>query len=118
MNRIKPIIFKAGARYLPRELNAKDISEKRVALGIKMSGTVTQKPPAFEFDVLQRLNLNPLKEYKNVAMLSHFLNPIGDIESRLVTGLSKSNQKRMSKAVRRARSMGYLPTTHRLINIE
>lgn len=53
--------------------------------------------------------LNILNEPYNPDLLSNFLTPLGRIKKRALTGLSKSNQKKVSKAIRRARCMGFLP---------
>ena len=88
------ILFKPKQEYVPRDLNSKN--SDRI-----LSRKVMQKS-----DVLNELNIDPLKEYKNVRMLSHFVTEIGFIKPRIDTGLSTKNQKRVAKAIRRARSMG------------
>ncbi|KAI8443666.1 hypothetical protein BY996DRAFT_6435726 [Phakopsora pachyrhizi] len=53
--------------------------------------------------------LNVLKEPYNPDLLSSFLTPLGRIKKRVYTGLSKVNQRKVAKAIRRARCMGFLP---------
>lgn len=53
--------------------------------------------------------LNISKEPHNPELLSSFLTPLGRIKTRTQTGLSKSSQKKISAAIRRARCMGFLP---------
>jgi ribosomal protein S18 len=53
--------------------------------------------------------INPLNEYLNPALLSHFVTNMGKIMGRAHTQLTWKNQRRLGKAVRRARSMGLMP---------
>lgn len=48
-------------------------------------------------------------DYKDIDSLSKFINPHGRILSRKRTGLTAKNQRKLSKAVKRARIMGLLP---------
>lgn len=48
-------------------------------------------------------------DYKDVAMLSRFLSERGKILSRRLTGLSAFNQRKLSKAIKRAQNLGLLP---------
>ena len=57
-------------------------------------------------DVLNKLGIDPLKEYKNVDMLAHFVNTMGFIKPRKQTGLTVENQRKVAKAIRRARAIG------------
>jgi small subunit ribosomal protein S18 len=50
-------------------------------------------------------------DYKDVATLSRFLSERGKILSRRLTGLSAYNQRKVSKAIKRAQNMGLLPFT-------
>ena len=65
-------------------------------------------------DAVNMLGINLRKEYKNTNMLSSFLDPMGQILSRKATGLSKINQKLVAKAIKRSRSMGFMPYTYRI----
>ena len=48
-------------------------------------------------------------DYKDVAMLSRYLSERGKILSRRLTGLSAFNQRKLSKAIKRAQNLGLLP---------
>ena len=48
-------------------------------------------------------------DYKNVALLQRFITERGKIRSRRVTGLSRRDQSKMARAVKRAREVGLLP---------
>lgn len=58
---------------------------------------------------IQRGDLDPLKEPLNVRLQSKFVTNIGKIMNRAQTQLTWRNQRRMGKAVRRARAMGVIP---------
>ncbi|KAF8341309.1 uncharacterized protein EI90DRAFT_1719932 [Cantharellus anzutake] len=69
-------------------------------------------------DPFLHLDIDPLKEAMNDALLSRFLTTMGKIKRRNETGLSRKSQRRIGKAVRRARSMGILPMMSRPITSE
>jgi small subunit ribosomal protein S18 len=48
-------------------------------------------------------------DYKNVALLQRFITERGKIRSRRVTGLSRRDQSKVARAVKRARELGLLP---------
>lgn len=64
-------------------------------------------------DVLDDLGVDPLKEYKNFAMMSEFVTEMGRIRHSRDTGLRAVNQRRMAKAVRRAIGIGIMPSVHK-----
>ncbi|CAG8552310.1 9161_t:CDS:2 [Paraglomus brasilianum] len=64
-------------------------------------------------DVFDVLSLDPLKEYKNFTILSAFVSDMGKILPRSRTGLTMKNQRKVALAIRRARSLGLVPSTHR-----
>ncbi len=48
-------------------------------------------------------------DYKDVAVLSKFINPFGRILSRRRTGLTAKNQRKLASAIKRARFMALMP---------
>jgi len=48
-------------------------------------------------------------DYKNVPLLQRFITERGKIRSRRVTGLSRRDQSKMARAVKRSRELGLLP---------
>lgn len=52
---------------------------------------------------------NRTVDYKDVAILSRFLSERGRILSRRLTGLTAYNQRKVSKAIKRAQNMGLMP---------
>ncbi len=48
-------------------------------------------------------------DYKDVKTLQRFVNQYGQIEVRKRTGLTEMQQRRLSKAIKRARHIALLP---------
>ncbi len=48
-------------------------------------------------------------DYKDVELLSRFINPDGKIAPRSATGTSAKYQRQLAKAIKNARFMGLLP---------
>ncbi len=63
---------------------------------------------ARRFSKLPREELDKI-DYKNVPLLQRFVTERGKIRSRRVTGLSRRDQTRMARAVKRSRELGLLP---------
>ncbi|KAF9400865.1 hypothetical protein BGX21_003345 [Mortierella sp. AD011] len=95
--------YRKGDTYSPSDLN----DTKPIAYA----------PPAKPVDELKILKLNPLVEYKNATLLSHYITPLGRLMSREQTGLSAKNQRRVTKAVRRARALCIISPTAKLQKI-
>jgi len=76
-----------------------------------------QLPPIQRMQLFKRRRkIDPFMEdptktidYKDVAMLSRFLSERGKILSRRLTGLSAYNQRKLSKAIKRAQNLGLMP---------
>jgi len=69
---------------------------------------LAQKRKKGKQDPFALLGINPLHEYKNTRLFLPFLSEMGRIKSRFDTGLSAKNQRRVTKAIKRARAMGLL----------
>ncbi|KAJ3110865.1 hypothetical protein HK100_002880 [Physocladia obscura] len=95
-------LFKPYQTYEPAELN-----QKTAEFRFK----VQEKEP--KIDIFAALNVNPLDLYKNVKLLSHFVTDMGHIKPRTQTGLGIVNQKRISKAIKRAQAIGKGPKGER-----
>ncbi|KAJ7987105.1 hypothetical protein DPEC_G00335300 [Dallia pectoralis] len=53
-------------------------------------------------------------DFKNVQLLSQFISPqTGRIYGRHITGLCAKKQREISKAVKKAHSMGFMSVTHK-----
>ncbi|ELR08297.1 hypothetical protein VC83_08359 [Pseudogymnoascus destructans] len=92
--------WKTGDVYAPHDLSEVEMKKW------KQRG----KPAVDVFDVLE---LDPLVEYRNFAMLSEYMTPMGRIMHSNDTGLRSRNQRKIAKAIRRAVGMGFMPSVHR-----
>jgi len=64
-------------------------------------------------DIFDLLGSNPLKHYKNFALLSQFVTETGRIKSAKDTGLRPVNQRKLAKAIRRAVGLGLMPSVYK-----
>ncbi|WBW75369.1 mitochondrial ribosomal protein subunit S18 [Schizosaccharomyces osmophilus] len=69
-------------------------------------------------DCFKAANRSPLEFWKNPVVLSNFITELGRIKPRADTGLSAKNQRLVSRAIRRARAVGVLPTKHKSVYAE
>ncbi|TFK55895.1 hypothetical protein OE88DRAFT_1731530 [Heliocybe sulcata] len=60
-------------------------------------------------DPFYQLSIDPLDECCNATLLSNFVTDMGKIKSRAVTGLTWRSQRRLTKAIKRAKMMGVMP---------
>lgn len=60
-----------------------------------------------------KLEGDPLKLWKNTDILAEFVNSNGMIIQGSVSGLPPKTQKKLSKAIRRARAAGLMPYFHK-----
>ncbi|XP_014865739.1 PREDICTED: 28S ribosomal protein S18c, mitochondrial isoform X1 [Poecilia mexicana] len=57
---------------------------------------------------------NVTVDFKNIQLLSQFVSPhTGRIYGRHITGLCGKKQKEISKAIKKAHSLGFMPVTHK-----
>ncbi|KAG2181679.1 hypothetical protein INT44_008494 [Umbelopsis vinacea] len=68
-------------------------------------------------DPFDALGLDPLKEYKNFNLLSNFVSDIGKILPRTQTGITAKNQRKLAKAIKRARAMGLMSSTGKVSSV-
>ncbi|XP_038132518.1 28S ribosomal protein S18c, mitochondrial isoform X1 [Cyprinodon tularosa] len=53
-------------------------------------------------------------DFKNIQLLSQFISPhTGRIYGRHITGLCGQKQREVSKAIKKAHSLGFMPVTHK-----
>ncbi|EPY49855.1 ribosomal protein subunit S18 [Schizosaccharomyces cryophilus OY26] len=69
-------------------------------------------------DCFKAANKSPIEFWKNPVVLSSFITDLGRIKPRADTGLSAKNQRLVSRAIRRARAVGVLPTKHKSVYAE
>lgn len=60
-------------------------------------------------DVFHQLGIDPLDQCMNPQLLSHFVSDMGKIYGRHITKLTTRSQRRLGKAIRRAKMMGVIP---------
>ena len=73
----------------------------------RLLGPSTAEAP--RTDILQALDVDPLKETMNAQLLEPFITPVGGVQPRKTTGLSRKSQAKVGKAIRRAQAMGLMP---------
>lgn len=64
-------------------------------------------------DPFKKAGIDPLDVYTMPEILSKFLSSTGQILPREITGCNAKNQKRLSNAIKRARTCGLLSTVHK-----
>lgn len=60
-------------------------------------------------DVFHQFGIDPLGQALNPALLAGFMSEMGKIYGRNMTGLTSKSQRRVGKAIRRAKMMGVIP---------
>ncbi|KAG6854866.1 hypothetical protein C0991_012056 [Blastosporella zonata] len=68
-------------------------------------------PPSISryYDVFHQFDLDPVDLAMNRDVLSQFVSEMGKTYGRNITGLTTTSQRRMGKAIRRAKMMGIIP---------
>lgn len=87
-------------------MNAKNAKPKKEAQARRPSRKAKVKATLGEFD---------MKDYRNVEVLRRFLSETGKILPRRRTGLSAKEQRILAKTIKRARVLGLLPFTEKLV---
>ncbi|OCH92897.1 hypothetical protein OBBRIDRAFT_772523 [Obba rivulosa] len=64
---------------------------------------------AERLDIFHQLEMDPLAECMNSSLLSYFVTDMGRMKTRAETNLTWRNQRRLGKAIRRAKKMGIIP---------
>ena len=67
------------------------------------------------YDWFYQLDIDPLDEATNPRLLSYFVTDMGKMKSRAETKLTWRNQRRLTKAIRRAKMMGIMPILYKQI---
>lgn len=110
----QPRIWQPGDVYAPHDLSPAEATKNSRANNVSPKSLPT--PPTRRTggrDVLDALRIDPVKEYRNFAMMGEFVTEMGRIKGRRVTGLRLVNQRRLARAVRRAIGIGLVPSVHR-----
>ena len=88
--------FEAGQRYTAWDLDEGNFRAYK------------EKKHQHSLDAFKVLSLDPLRHYRTVSLFSPFVTDMGRIKPRLETGLSRKTQRKLGKAIRRARAMGLM----------
>ncbi|GAB5603631.1 30S ribosomal protein S18 [Thermus sp. FJN-A] len=75
----------------------------------------TSRRPSRKAKVKASLGEFDLKDYRNVEVLKRFLSETGKILPRRRTGLSAKEQRILARTIKRARVLGLLPFTEKLV---
>ncbi|QRV87908.1 ribosomal protein S18 [Ceratobasidium sp. AG-Ba] len=109
----RPKPFKAGTFVSPNHLS-REYRIQRIERRPKEPTMGPGRKEAQAFDAFRKLDIDPLDEYKNAVLLRSFVSEMGKIHSRAKTGLTWRSQRRVGKAIRRARAMGIIPLWNQL----
>ncbi|KZP17320.1 hypothetical protein FIBSPDRAFT_747386, partial [Athelia psychrophila] len=60
-------------------------------------------------DVFHQLDIDPLNECMNTTLLSNYVSKMGMVNKRALTKLTMRSQRKLSKAIKRAKMMGIMP---------
>ncbi|KAG9468825.1 hypothetical protein GDO78_021871 [Eleutherodactylus coqui] len=115
-------LLRGAAQRRQQQLPARLTSSSSVV----HSAVTPASGPAVHEDMPQKME-NPFKDppkrcilcgitvdYKNPQLLSQFISPhTGRIYGRHITGLCSLKQKAISKAIKRATIMGFMPATYK-----
>ncbi|EEB09103.2 ribosomal protein subunit S18 [Schizosaccharomyces japonicus yFS275] len=94
-----------GDVYTPSDLTLEAVDAQR--------NEFRQRRPADPFTALGK---SPLDYWKNPVVLSEYLTELGRIKHRAVTGLSAKHQRQLTRAIKRARATGVLPSKCRSVH--
>ena len=67
------------------------------------------KAIAIRQDAFHQLDIDPLDEVLNCSLISHYATEMGRIQRRSESKLTWKSQRKIGKAIRRARAMGLIP---------
>ena len=99
------------ARNLTRDWRAGDVYSPHDLSPYEMRKWRRRKRPTT--DAFDALSLDPLDLYRNFSVMSEYITEMGRIRHSSSTGLRPVNQRKISKAIKRAKALGLLPSTHR-----
>ncbi|KAJ6539500.1 hypothetical protein B0H19DRAFT_1269807 [Mycena capillaripes] len=109
----KPIMPNSFIRPYDLSLDGRRFKERRMSRAPAIPPTTRD---ARKQDVFYQLGIDPLKYALHPAVLSPFLTEMGMIMPRRMTALTSKSQRRVAKAIRRAKMMGVIPLHSRMRN--
>ncbi|XP_033503233.2 small ribosomal subunit protein bS18m [Epinephelus lanceolatus] len=107
LQRLKPVLSQHGNTGLRRVSAASNVVQHKEDMFVKMENPYKEPEKGC-------LLCNVTVDYKNIQLLSQFISPhTGRIYGRHITGLCGRKQKEVSKAIKKAHSMGFMSVTHK-----
>ncbi|KAF8663470.1 hypothetical protein AX16_001039 [Volvariella volvacea WC 439] len=100
--------FRPQSVMRPHEITYKS-RERAARLPFRRPAVGPPSRTARYTDVFHQFNIDPLTLAQNPAILAEYLSEMGKIYGRNVTGLTFKSQRRIGKAIRRAKMMGIIP---------
>ncbi|CCL99432.1 uncharacterized protein FIBRA_01450 [Fibroporia radiculosa] len=99
--------FRSGRLLSPYQYSRKERTKTQRRAARSLLGPNAKE--SRELDYFHQLEINPLHECTNSSLLSNFVTEMGKIRSRAETQLTWKTQRRLGKAIRRAKMMGIIP---------
>lgn len=101
-------VFRRNRSLHPTEFSRERrvISWRRVA---KQWDLGPPKKVARHYDIFHQLDIDPVDECMNPSLLADYVTSMGRIKKRAETRLTMRSQRRISKAIKRAKMMGIMP---------
>ncbi|KZT74281.1 hypothetical protein DAEQUDRAFT_701472 [Daedalea quercina L-15889] len=99
--------FQRSQFLSPNQLSHKSLTKEKTAR--KKPALGPSRIESRRLDMFHQLQIDPLKEAMNSRLMSDFVTQMGKIKSRSETKLTWRSQRRLGKAIRRAKMMGIIP---------
>ncbi|KAK2818516.1 hypothetical protein Q5P01_024077 [Channa striata] len=104
---LKPVLSQNGNTVLRRVTAASQAVQGKDEVLVKMENPFKEPQKGCVL-------CNVTVDYKNTQLLSQFISPhTGRIYGRHITGLCGRKQKEVSKAIKKAHSLGFMSVTHK-----
>ncbi|KAF9452428.1 hypothetical protein P691DRAFT_219494 [Macrolepiota fuliginosa MF-IS2] len=105
-----------SVKLLPKIIKPSDLTPAKCSNERKRTRRPNVAPPAPVArynDIFRQLSVDPVDFSLNPSVLSAYVSEMGKIYGRNITGLTSRSQRRLGKAIRRARMIGVLPQLSR-----
>ncbi|TDH02444.1 hypothetical protein EPR50_G00173270 [Perca flavescens] len=107
LQRLKPVLSRHGNPGLRSLSGSSNVVRQKDDTLVKMENPFKEPQKGC-------LLCNVTVDFKNTQLLSQFISPhTGRIYGRHLTGLCGRKQKEVSKAIKKAHSMGFMSVTHK-----
>ncbi|KAI0732971.1 mitochondrial ribosomal protein S18 [Fomitopsis betulina] len=105
--------FKRNEFISPQRLSHKALTKQPKPRRRSLLGP--NRKESERLDMFHQLQIDPLHEAMNSRLLSYFVTEMGKIKPRSATKLTWRSQRRLGKAIRRAKMMGVIPVLSRRV---